>query len=103
MTQTEYLVECGAPPLPKGWRYEVRLVPDYDEERDCWHTIVKIRIQDDNARKTIGKTQSTYNSKFFEVYASARIIEVASRAYHAIHPLPAADHRELMSLKFKED
>ena len=101
MTQTEYLVERGAPPLPKGWRYEVRLVPDYNPDRDRWYTIVKIRIQDED-HKILGQAEARYESGFYLAYATPRTIEVAMSAYRSAYSKPLIVPNELTSLKYKE-
>jgi hypothetical protein len=101
MTQTEYLVSRGAPPLPKGWYYEVKYKPKYDYDRDRWYTIIEVIIWASDG--LLSSAETTMRSDFFTQLGPRNILDTAKKAYKLIGTLPELDGRDLGSLKIKEN
>jgi hypothetical protein len=100
MTQTEYLASCGAPPLPKGWHYEVRYLPDYDETRDKWYTIIDVRIWDGDT--LLSNARYTVSTKFFADLGYKNTLDTVKQAYNRIGRPNPIDPPHLTSLRVKE-
>lgn len=96
MTQTDYLVACGAPPLPKDWYYEVKYHPEYDYTRERYKTRIEVLIWAGGT--LLISRESTLAAKYIEQLGGKYTLDTAKSAYFSLYQRPQLIPNHLTSL-----
>lgn len=103
-TLTEYLVESGAPPLPKDWKYHVaykqesKIIPasDRSPEREQVTVHFEVWIADQN-ETVLGRGKDFVSLTYSEALGGSCISKAANRAYHSLYRKSDIDYKTVLS------